>query len=76
MEGTQPEIHELPEEGRVQASIVLRQLREAEDRLMVCHRAMDHVVQEIGNKLGLDETEWAFDQDTLEFVRIRAVASA
>lgn len=74
MEGTQPEIHELPEEGRVQASIVLRQLREAEDRLMVCHRAMDHVVQEIGKHLGLDEGEWGFDQDNLRFVRLKKAA--
>lgn len=73
MEGIQPEIHELPEEDLVQATIVLRQLREAEDRLMVCHRAMDHVVQEIGMKLGLDEGEWGFDQDELRFVRIREV---
>ena len=76
MEGTQPEIHELPEEGRVQASIVLRQLRDAEDRLMVCQRAMDHVVQEIGKNIGLDEGEWGFDQDTLTFVRIRAETPA
>lgn len=73
MEATQPENYYLPEEDHAQASIVLRQLRDAEDRLMVCQRAMDHVVQEIGKKIGLDEGEWAFDQDTLMFLRIRAV---